>query len=374
MTTSDPFYSLNVFFSSIALSEMAFLSKMLWGCERDLYNARIDESTSVNMLSRKEILHLHMKILHRNLHSIKNRPISNWTQDSEAGDWSQADAMTQRLRVDLECLLLRTKDLSARYDHGLSTIIRYTKIKESGKAISHSQRPQTVHKTDGARKSKRVVSSASEDALGRPEAPRICQKVFKRLSTMDRMLVITTAITCVAVVSTAISIGLTIFPWSPEPQDVYYCVDSLFSVGAGCYRVSAPSPKRLWASWHSSLQSGCARLSSFVTEPFLKDIIHPIIPITCMTSLARNAIGALLLYLWNSLLSKQMKIMCQHLLAFARLRDIGTTMALSTGALADRLGLRETPLGCGLKRVRWTCVSSISDSSNSTSGRQPNKW
>lgn len=461
MTTSDPFYSLNVFFSNIAFAEMVFLNKMQWECESDLYNARITESTSsVNILSRKETLDLHMKMLEQNLHSIKNRAMSNWTQDSEAGDWSQADAMTQRLQVDFEYLLLRTKDLSARYDQGFSTVMHCATTEETRKAISQtlrfinllrlcfsytqpsvliyllgmnmsgwrtknnnnftllymvvvalfvanlgllllvgtdsifshflsyviayierkidsgrhhrggapgrtrastgtkvigedrgriewivtsSQRSQAVHKTNEASKSECVVSSTSEDGREAFENLLTYSGCFR--TTMDVMLALNMAMMCVAVVSlfTAISRGHTASISPAELRDVYYCVDLLFSAGGGCYRVSSPSPK--WYSmWvNSSLQYSGALLLSFC--------------LTRLTFLAKKDIKALMLCLRNSSLSKQMKLRCQELQAFARLRDIRARGFLSTGALAERLGLREAPIEDGMKRVRWTCVS-----------------
>ena len=250
---SDPFYSLNVFFSNIAFSEMKFLNKMRWGSEKYLSDPRIYGNTSImNLVSSKNILDLHVTMLQNNLRSIKNRDISDLTQDSGAGDWSQADAMTQSLQIDFEYLLLRAKDLSARYDHGLSTVLHSAMIERSRKAIS---------------------------------------------TRWYSMLL------------------------------------------------------------HPSLQSGGARLSSLVDQWFLGYVTHPIIGIPCLTFLATNAISALLFYLWKSLLSKQTKPRCQALLASARLRNIGSSVANPISAIAERLGLRDSPLKNGKKRVRWTCVS-----------------
>lgn len=139
MTASDPFYSLNVFFSNIAFSEMKLLDKMQGGSESDLNNSGITETTSIiGLILRKKVLDLHAKMLQQNLHSLKSRGVLNWAQDSEAGDWSQADAMTQRLQVDFEHLLLRTKYLSARCDHDLNSIMRSPMIDESRNAISQT--------------------------------------------------------------------------------------------------------------------------------------------------------------------------------------------------------------------------------------------
>ena len=100
---------------------MKFFNKMRWEFEKDLRNARIYKGTSIiSLVSSKNVLDVHVTMLQKNLQSIKNRKTSNWTQDSESSDWSQPDAMTQRLQTDFEHLLLIRKNQSALMQSALT--------------------------------------------------------------------------------------------------------------------------------------------------------------------------------------------------------------------------------------------------------------